>query len=253
MPTTEDTSPALVNLLVVLGDNKYHLGRRLAEWSVGAPALESSVACAAIAQEELGHTRAIYSLLEQDESAEVSVLERDDDRARKYCVGFLAEPLPTWYDAVAALTLMDSALTTLIEALAASSNDAVARRAARILGDEEIHRKYAEGRVRELARAPAERALLEERLATFLPEALCWFGPPGEAGVEELRAAGVLARGNEELRQAFLRRLGPLLEEAGVSAPFRRGGTGAWEYEELPWSRWNSLQRRLEIPAAARA
>ena len=67
MTTTASSSldAALANLVVVLADNKYFLGRRLSESAIGAPTLESAVACAAIAQEELGHTRPLYSFLEQ--------------------------------------------------------------------------------------------------------------------------------------------------------------------------------------------
>jgi 1,2-phenylacetyl-CoA epoxidase catalytic subunit len=42
---------ALANLIVSVADNKYFLAHRLAGWGVGAPALESAVACTAIAQE----------------------------------------------------------------------------------------------------------------------------------------------------------------------------------------------------------
>ena len=41
-------------LLSSLADNKYVLGRRYAEWCTGAPMLESAVAAAAMAQDELG-------------------------------------------------------------------------------------------------------------------------------------------------------------------------------------------------------
>ena len=44
-------------LLSSLADNKYVLGRRYAEWCTGAPMLESAVAAAAMAQDELGHAR----------------------------------------------------------------------------------------------------------------------------------------------------------------------------------------------------
>ncbi len=40
-----------------LADNKAALGRRYAEWAVSAPTLESAVAAAAMAQDELGHSR----------------------------------------------------------------------------------------------------------------------------------------------------------------------------------------------------
>src|SRR5204862_4630932 len=50
-------------LLSSLADNKYVLGRRYAEWCTGARMLESAVAAAAMAQDELGHARSFYPLL----------------------------------------------------------------------------------------------------------------------------------------------------------------------------------------------
>ena len=52
-----ETRRALYALLSSLADNKYVLGRRYAEWCTGAPMLESAVAAAAMAQDELGHAR----------------------------------------------------------------------------------------------------------------------------------------------------------------------------------------------------
>src|SRR5919202_5261225 len=50
-------------LLSSLADKKYVLRRRYAEWCTGAPMLESAVAAAAMAQDELGHARSFYPLL----------------------------------------------------------------------------------------------------------------------------------------------------------------------------------------------
>src|SRR4051794_41785166 len=46
-----------------LADNKAALGRRYAEWGVSAPTLESAVAAAAMAQDEMGHARSTYPVL----------------------------------------------------------------------------------------------------------------------------------------------------------------------------------------------
>src|SRR5689334_3141065 len=61
--TTQAPTEAIFALMARLADNKYFLGRRYAEWCSSAPTLESSVAAAAMAQDELGHTRAIYPVL----------------------------------------------------------------------------------------------------------------------------------------------------------------------------------------------
>ena len=181
---------ALANLVVAIADNKYFLAHRLAGWGVGAPALESAVACTAIAQEEAGHSRGLYSLLEHVPAELRPVpLEREHDRTRKYAVSFLLEASDSWYCAVAALALMDLALTTLLEACVDSSFTELRKRADRILGDERFHARYVEGRLRELGASQAEAAAVEEELAAMLPETLCWFGPPGERGLELLRDA----------------------------------------------------------------
>ena len=115
---------ALANLVVVLADNKYFLGRRVSEWSIAAPTLEAAVACAAISQEELGHTRPLYSLIEQlDAPNPPASLEREDDRERKYCLSFLRVRLPSWAHAMAALFLVDTAVTLSSRA----SRQAIAR------------------------------------------------------------------------------------------------------------------------------
>lgn len=235
---------AVANLVVAVADNKYFLAHRLARWGVGAPSLESAVACTAIAQEEAGHARGLYALLAEFPSELAPVpLEREDDRERKYAVSFLLEPNDSWYRAVAALVLMDGAMTTLLEAARTSSHDELRKRAVRILGDEGFHRRYAHGRVRELAATPAEAAALEEELAALLPEVLCWFGPYGEPGMRALVDAGVVARGNEELRHAFLAGLAALACDTGIRVP-------GYDDTELPWAEWKSLERRLSTPAA---
>jgi hypothetical protein len=69
----------------------------------------------------------------------------------------------------------------------------------------------------------------------LLGEMLCWFGPDGERGVEELKADGLLALDSAELRAAYIADISPVLEANGIEL----------KTDELPWDRWNQLQRRL--------
>jgi len=236
------------NVVVTLADNKYFLAHRLATWGVGAPTLESAVACTAIAQEEAGHARVLYSLLE-DFPREVAprALEREDDRERKYALSYLVEPTTSFVRGVAALTLADRALSVALSAASESTLEGLRKRASRILADESFHQRYADGRVRELADSPA----FPRDLEALLPETLCWFGPDGELGLELLVDAGIVSQRNEELRQTFLESLGGLAERTGLELPFEHGDDGTWRYPELPWSEWNSLERHLASPTPA--
>jgi 1,2-phenylacetyl-CoA epoxidase catalytic subunit len=242
---------ATAHVVVSLADNKYFLAQRLATWGVGAPTLESAVACTAIAQEEAGHARGLYSLL-QDFPPDLAPrpLEREHDRERRYALSYRLEPPTSFVRGVAALALADRACTVLLEAASASSVDGLRKRAVRILADESFHRRYADGRVRELAAS----ASLERELVALLPETLCWFGPEGEPGLDLLVASGVVSTRNEELRQTFLSRVTAVTEPAGIELPIARGDDGTWTYPELPWSRWSSLERRLTAtPATTRS
>lgn len=247
---------ALVNLVVVLADNKYFLGRRISEWAVGAPGLEEAVASSALAQEELGHARVLYPLLEELPFPERPVpLEREGDRKRRYAVSFLDKPWESWTEAVAAMLLVDTALTTMLEHLTVSVWEPLARRAARILQEEVFHLEFAEGRVRELAALPGVRDELEGHLKAFLPEMLLWFGPPGEEGVAALVDEGLIQGSNEGWRQAYLGRLTPLFLEEGLRIlpyPSWDVARRQYDYGDLPWGAWNKLQRRLEAASPAR-
>ena len=238
---------AAANLAVALADNKYFLAQRLATWGVGAPTLESAVACTAIAQEEAGHARGLYSLLESlpGEYAPLP-LEREHDRERKYALSYLLEPSTSFVCGVAALALADRAFTVVLEAAKGSSLEGLRKRAVRILADEKFHRRYADGRVRELARTRD----LERELAALLPETLCWFGPSGEPGLDLLVDAGVLSERNEALRQTFLSRLAAVTEPAGIELAIARDEVGTWTYPELRWSEWSSLERRMTATPA---
>ena len=247
----DDALAALVNLIAVLGDNEYFLGRRVSEWADAGPLLESSVACAAISQDTLGRSRAIYPLLEELPWLNPpTALQGERDRSRRYSVSYLDDPFPSWSNVVAALALISPALSTVFEAVTDSGYEALARRARRILEEERLTSAYAAGLVRHLASSERGHELLQQRVDELFTEMLCWFGPPGEPGLEILKEEGLVGITNEEMRQTYLGRVVPLLQEVNIEVPVQwNEGEKRWEYGELPWNEWNQLQRRLERPA----
>jgi ring-1,2-phenylacetyl-CoA epoxidase subunit PaaC len=242
----DDALAGLVNLIVVLADNKYFLGRHLAEWAVGAPILEASIACSAVGQAQLGHARVLYPLLENLPSPmPAGPPDQESGRTRRYSVSALDEPFPTWPHAVAALFLIDNALNVLVHALTSSRYEQLQQRVGRMLDEEAFHRDFAEGRVRELFEFAKGPEALQKRVDAVLPEMLCWFGPPGEGGVEALCGEGLMSNDSEGMRQDYVGRIAPVLLDLDVKTGIRESGD-RWEYDQLPWDRWNHLQRRLE-------
>ncbi len=248
--TDDEAVAGLVNMIVVLADTKYALGRRLAEWAVGPPTLEGSVAGAAIGQQLLGQARVLYPVLEQLPATDLGLPGDESGRTRRYNMTFLDEPWPTWAHAVCSLFLANSACNVVLRALRESAHADLAKRVARMLEDERFQTQYSAGRVRELVnRYAAGRRLLQECVDETFPEVLAWFGPADEPGVRALGGAGFVAGDNEQWRRTWLDAVGPVLDELAIGFPAHRSESGRWEWGDVPWQKWNPLQRRLEATA----
>ena len=199
----DEALAALVNLIAVMGDNVYFLGRRVSEWADAGPLLESTAACAAITQDKLGQSRAIYPLLEDLPWPNPPTgLQGEVDRARRYSVSFLDDPLPSWTNVVAALALVGPAVNTVLKAVehSATRRSPGGRTAS---STRRLTSAHAESLVRQIAYEERGRNLFQERVDELLPEMLCWFGPDGEDGIEALRLEGLIGMGNEEMRQSI--------------------------------------------------
>ncbi|HEY3189700.1 MAG TPA: Phenylacetic acid catabolic protein, partial [Solirubrobacteraceae bacterium] len=103
--STEAAATAcMASLVRSLADNKAALGRRYAEWAVSAPTLESAVAAAAMAQDELGHARATYPVLK---ALGVEVADDDTHLDGDRRLALLDDELPDWTAFIAANLLVD--------------------------------------------------------------------------------------------------------------------------------------------------
>lgn len=224
---------ALFHLIERLADNKYWLGRRYAEWCTGAPTLESAVAAAAMAQDEVGHARSHYPLLRQFTGVDVE----PEARAVFKVMACLDSPFKNWSDFVAANFIVDTAISVLYEASTESSYDDLRNRARRILGEEAVHWLHGKGWVRRLSRETGTRDQLQAALTRTWLHALVFYGPPGDPEMHAMKVGGIIASSPDELRFAFLERVGPVLDEAGMATRPPAG--------PLPWERWEHERYRL--------
>jgi len=246
---------ALFDMLAALADNKYFLGRRYAEWCNGAPTLESSVAAAAMAQDELGHARALYPLLQDFPQGKEHPEQFEPETRTDFAnVAFLDEAFGSWADFVAANFLLDTALSVLFEFAQESRFEPLRGRSRKLLQEEQVHALHGEGWARRLARSGgAVREALQVSLARAWPETLCWFGPADDARGVLLQRSGVLSGGPDELRQRWLQRVGPALDDTGLAQAFglEREDAAHWSARApLPWARWDAARRRLKAEAA---
>jgi ring-1,2-phenylacetyl-CoA epoxidase subunit PaaC len=247
MTGTRVDNAALFAMLSSLADNKQAIGRRYAYWSNGAPALEAAVAAAAMTQDELGHARTLYPLLEDFTQAEPRQVD-PMTRTLHYHLAFLDTEFQGWSDFVATNFLLDNALTTFFEAAQDYSYEPLRLRSRKIVQEERVHAVHGEGWVRRLTKAGgAVRAVLVSSLNRLWDETLCWFGPDDDPAMQQLYRDGVIDALPSELRSRYLAKVMPTLNSLDIPVPVAFDATTKrWQLTEpLPWSRWDGVGRRL--------
>jgi ring-1,2-phenylacetyl-CoA epoxidase subunit PaaC len=209
-----EVSVAVRDLILALADTKRLLGYRYAEWMLGAPELETGIACSSMAQDEWGHARLLYALL-KDFGDDVDRLEHGREPAEYHSMEVLDSPVESWPGLVALMVLADGAVTAQIEALRGSSYGPLRQRVDKVLEEERFHAAHGAAWFRRLAGGPeAARRALAGAVEEVLESVLAWFGPEHGPSAA-LREAGVVAEAGPEVRSRFLERVRPLLELAG--------------------------------------
>ncbi|HLI08523.1 MAG TPA: Phenylacetic acid catabolic protein [Ktedonobacteraceae bacterium] len=246
---TRIDNAALFAVISSLADNKQAIGRRYAYWSNGAPALEAAVAAAAMTQDELGHARTLYPLLNQFAQAEADPVQIEPEtRTLHYSLAFLDRDFQGWSDFVATNFLIDNALTTFFEAAQNSSFDPLRQRSRKIVQEERVHAMFAEAWTRRLAKTGgAVRAALLSALGRLWNETLCWFGPEDDPIMQRLYQEGIIDAVPGELRRRYLGKIMPTLSSLDINVPATfNPQSKSWEPTgELPWERWDAVGRRL--------
>jgi 1,2-phenylacetyl-CoA epoxidase catalytic subunit len=223
----DPATATMISLIGSLADNKGALGRRYGEWAVSAPTIESAVAAAAMAQDELGHARSTYPVL-----AKLGVEREDSGLDAGHPLFVISSELPDWASFIAANLVVDGVLTTFVAGARDSSIEPLAQRARKILQEEGAHKIHAEAWARRIARAGGEDLdLLVRRVDEMWAQAACWPGPDEDPGYREAVSAGMISLGPLAIRDRVRDWLFALLDGVSLDEP-------------TDWSDWDGRYRR---------
>ena len=191
--------------LLGLADDELVLGWRDSEWTGIAPLLEEDVAFSSIAQNEIGHARAVYQLLAgPDGDADALAFDRKPEDY--HCAPLVELHLLEWAHTIARRWLYEVADEIRITALKDDPDPAVAGLAAKIDREEAYHRMHAEMWHERLRDEPRFQSAVEE----LWPHSLGVL--PAELRGELVSRVG-LAEVDAVERGTHTGELGPLLEE----------------------------------------
>jgi len=235
----------IFDLVLSIADTKHLLGLRYGEW-LCAPVLESSIAASAMAQDEFGHARLFYTLI--DEFVKLGLPKRNEVPAEYRNIEVLDRPFEGWVDFVAANALVDAALLVQLEAFGQSSFAPLRRLVPKLSQEEVFHVQHAKGWVTQLAQANERaKAELEKAMKRTWTAVLCWFGPQEDPVGRALIEGGIQDTDGEGLRARWLERVGPVVEAAGLDMPLSNDAiTGQWILStELSWKGWDPHFRRF--------
>ena len=148
--------------LLQIADDELILGWRDSEWTGIAPLLEEDVAFSSIAQNEIGHARALYELVARERGVSADELAFDRAPEEYRCSRLVELRLLDWEKTVARHYLYEEADAQRLEQLKQSDDADIAGLAAKIDREEAYHRMHAQMWFDRLQDEPRFTAALDE-------------------------------------------------------------------------------------------
>ena len=206
---------ALVEMLTALADDELVIGHRHSEWTGFAPHIEEDVAFSSIAQDEIGHAAALYSLVAKisDDDPDRLALGREKNEYRNAII--CERDNGDWAYTLARHWLYDHADAIRLEVLEGSSHAELAALVTKIRREERYHLLHADTWLKRVAQGPVEgRKRLADGVTKAFGEAAGLFEP--FTGEEQLVADGTLPVSSEELGKRFFAQVSDKLDALGL-------------------------------------
>jgi ring-1,2-phenylacetyl-CoA epoxidase subunit PaaC len=150
------------SLLLAIADDELIVGWRDSEWTGIAPTLEEDVAFSSIAQNEIGHARALYELAAVELGTDADALAFDRAPAEYRCAPLVELRLLDWAHTIARRWLYEEADRVRLDTLMRSGDTELAGLAAKIDREEVYHRMHAEMWAARLRDEPRFQRAVEE-------------------------------------------------------------------------------------------
>ena len=207
---------ALAELLLSVADDELVIGYWDSEWTGIAPMLEEDVATSSIAQDEIGHAKALYEMLAEltDEDADRIAYWREPDAYRH--AALLNHARGDWAFSVARRYLYETADAARLAALAHSSHEPLALLTGKMRREEVYHLLHAEAWIKRLADGDG-RQRLATAIQTLWPDAQEVFAPLAEE--ETLVRDGLLPEPMAAMHRTWQAKVLPVLEPIAGPLP----------------------------------
>lgn len=228
---TSDWPSEAVDYVQAIADTKLMLSHWYAEQAFLGRNIADNIALFSLTQDEYGHVRQLFLLLEKQGRDEDWL--RTDRDSEEFCNAATTDrPAPDWTSFEVRFGLTDWAALLMLDAIV---HEDFAGLTDKISEEEHSHFDFHDGWLVHLARTkPAE---FEAALEEALPDVLAFLGPAAyDDDSDPLLEAGFTDRSIAELRGAFLDHCEELTEGTDVTVP---------DPVELDVADWDERRRRI--------
>ena len=209
---------ALKDLLYKMADDALIIGHRNSEWTGIGPMLEEDLAFSSMAQDKIGHAKALYQILHEilgePEPDKVAFLR--EEKLFK-CSQFVELPIGEYDFSLVRQFLFDHAEAVRYDMLTSSSFQPLALLAKKVKGEIKYHVMHADTFLKQLGAGNEEsHARMQSALNYAMPYALGIFEK--SEFENELITSQVFA-GEEALKAKWLEKIKPVIAAAGLQLP----------------------------------
>lgn len=208
---------ALKELLYKMADDQLILGHRNSEWTGMGPLLEEDIAFSSMAQDKVGQSLALYTLLQQvgENDPDTVAFTRNANQFHN-CV-FVELPNQEYDFSLIRHFLFDTAEALRFEMLTRSSYEPLAQLAAKIRGELRYHTLHANTWMKQLGSATTESiSRLQKSLEHAMPYALGIFEySPFE---EDLIKNGIF-EGEQKLKEKWVTKVETIISQTSLHLP----------------------------------
>lgn len=222
---------AVSALVRAMADDEFVLAERYTEWQVRSPTLESDLALSNVAQDEYGHARLWYDLLQDFGASEAELIwEADPVDFRHATLVELPFTEGDWADPILRSYLFDVYEKLHLEALEDSSYARIRDRVGKVQSEETFHREHAENWLERLCADPDGRERVQFAANRLFPYGLTLFVPTDrESAIVDL---GIRTEPLDSLREDWFAEVIPFLESLGIDLPVTDDGVVEAELPE---------------------
>ncbi|MEX2232690.1 MAG: 1,2-phenylacetyl-CoA epoxidase subunit PaaC [Cyclobacteriaceae bacterium] len=209
--------PAIKELLYKIADDQLILGHRNSEWTGMGPLLEEDIAFSSMAQDKIGQSLALYTILQQlGEPPPDTVAFMRQGSEFHNCI-FVELPNGEYDFSLVRHFLYDTGIAIRFEMLTSSSFQTLAELSTKIKGELRYHTLHANTWIKQLGSATPESInRLQTSLEYALPFALGMFE---ESPFEKDLAEQGIFDGEKILQERWQKKIGEVLAQTRLQLP----------------------------------